>query len=151
CSVRRSRREGKSGLPADRRRTKTPGHREDIAMTDKSPSGPPPSCPSARPEMAGSVVFGVVGGTAAEPRLGSLDHPPPVPPATPPPAGPAPPGEVFRFAAPCAGSGCQPFDGARCRLAQRVASLLPVIDDRLPPCRLRPTCVWWQQEGVEAC
>jgi hypothetical protein len=120
-------------------------------MTDKNPSGPPLSCPSARPEMAGSVVIGVVGGSVAEPRLGYLEKPLPVTPEILALAGPAPPGEVFRFAAPCAGSGCQHFDGSHCRLAQRVVSLLPIVDDRLPPCHLRPTCVWWKQEGLAAC
>ncbi|HTQ79255.1 MAG TPA: nitrogen fixation protein [Thermoanaerobaculia bacterium] len=120
-------------------------------MTDESPSPPPPSCPSARPEMAQSVIFGVVGGTVAEPRVGYLEKALPVTPEILALSGPVAPGEVFRFAAPCAGGGCQHFDGARCRLAQRVVAELPVAVDRLPPCRLRPTCVWWKQEGVEAC
>jgi len=120
-------------------------------MTDKSPSAPSPHCPSARPEMAESVVFGVVGGTVAEPRLGYLEKPLPVTPEILALSGPVTPGEVFRFAAPCAGGGCQHFDGARCRLVERVVRLLPVVDDRLPPCQLRPTCVWWQQEGPAAC
>jgi len=109
------------------------------------------SCPSAQPEMAGSVVFGVVGGTVEEPRVGYLTQPLPASPEVLALAGAAPPGEVFRFGAPCAGAGCLHFDGAKCRLAQRIVQgLLPVVD-ALPPCHLRPTCLWWKQEGRAAC
>jgi hypothetical protein len=114
-------------------------------------TGAAPSCPSARPEMAGSVVFGVVGGTAEEPRVGYLAQPLPVSPEVLALAGPASAGEVFRFGAPCAGAGCLHFDGAKCQLAQRIVQgLLPVVD-ALPPCHLRPTCLWWRQEGKAAC
>jgi hypothetical protein len=110
-----------------------------------------PHCPSARPEMAGSVVFGVVNGTVEEPRVGYLSQPIPATPEVLALAGPASPGEVFRVGAPCAGAGCLHFDGGQCRLAQRIVQgLLPVVDT-LPPCHLRPTCVWWKQEGREAC
>ena len=34
-----------------------------------------PLCPSAQPEMEGSVVLGVVGGTSDEPRVGYLTEP----------------------------------------------------------------------------
>ena len=34
-----------------------------------------PLCPSAQPAMEGSVVFGVVGGTSDEPRVGYLTEP----------------------------------------------------------------------------
>ena len=43
----------------------------------------PPFCPSAQPSMEGAVVFGVVGGTASEPRVGYLTQPLPVTPAAP--------------------------------------------------------------------
>ena len=61
------------------------------------------------------------------------------------------PTEVFRFAAPCAGSGCRHFDGTDCRLAQRIVSMLPTVVDVLPACPLRSNCRWWQQEGKAAC
>jgi hypothetical protein len=112
---------------------------------------PPPLCPSAQPEMAGSLLFGVVGGTVAEPRLGYLREPQPVTAELLSLADPVPPTEVFRFAAPCAGAGCRHFEGTRCRLATRIVQLLPAAVAVLPPCRLRPHCRWWQQEGKEAC
>lgn len=110
-----------------------------------------PFCPSAQPEMAGSVVFGVVSGTVEEPQLAYLTEPQPVSDELLALAGPVKPTEVFRFAAPCAGHACQHFDGANCLLATRIVQLLPTAVERLPPCRLRPRCRWWQQEGKAAC
>ena len=43
------------------------------------------------------------------------------------------------------------FAENRCRLASRVVETLPEAVDGLPPCRIRPTCRWWQQEGKAAC
>jgi hypothetical protein len=108
-------------------------------------------CPSARPEMAGAVLHGIVGGTVAAPRIGYLVEPQPVTDALLALANPVSPTEVFRFAAPCAGAACVHFDGASCRLATRVVELLPSVVDSLPPCRIRPQCRWWQQEGRAAC
>jgi hypothetical protein len=117
------------------------------AVNDPSP----PLCPSAQPEMEDAVAFGVVGGTAEEPRLAYLNEPQPVTEELLHLSDPAKPTEVFRFAAPCAGSACQHFDGADCRLAKRVVKLLDTAVDALPPCRLRPRCRWWRQEGKAAC
>ena len=110
-----------------------------------------PLCPSAQPEMEDAVAFGVVGGTAEKPRLAYFNEPQPVTEELLYLSNPAKPTEVFRFAAPCAGSACQHFDGADCRLAKRVVKLLDTEVDALPPCRLRPRCRWWRQEGKEAC
>jgi hypothetical protein len=94
-----------------------------------------PLCPSAQPDMPGSMVFAVVGGTPSEPRL----------------VGPLVPTEVFRFAAPCMCSGCDHFENTRCRLVERAARLLPVVAADLPACTIRPDCRWWRQEGRAAC
>jgi len=120
-------------------------------MDDVVAINSPPLCPSARPEMEGSVLFGVVGGTAEEPRLAYLTEPHPVTDELLALSGPVTPTEVFRFAAPCAENACQHFDGSTCRLAARTARLLPPVVEVLPPCRLRPTCRWWRQEGRAAC
>ena len=108
-------------------------------------------CPSAQPEMAESIIFGVVGGTADEPQLAYLTEPRAVTDELLALSSPVQPTEVFRFAAPCAGNSCRHFDGSNCRLAARIVQLLPTVVEKLPPCRLRPTCRWWQQEGKEAC
>jgi hypothetical protein len=110
-----------------------------------------PLCPSAQPEMEDSVVIGVVGGTAEDPRLAYLKEPRPVTDDLLALSGPVKPTEVFRFAAPCAGGACQHFDGSDCRLAKRTVSMLPAAVNTLPPCRLRPRCRWWRQEGAAAC
>ena len=108
-------------------------------------------CPSARPEMKGAVVFGVIGGTVEEPRLVHLAAPQPVTEEVLALSGPVTPAEVFRFAAPCAGHACTHFDGQDCRLATRIVQILPAATSSLPPCQLRPECRWWQQEGRAAC
>ncbi len=110
-----------------------------------------PLCPSAQPEMEGAIVFGVIQGTAREPRLAHLVQPLPVTDDLLSMTGEASPTAVFRFAAPCAASACVHFAENRCRLASRVVETLPEAVDGLPPCRIRPTCRWWQQEGKAAC
>jgi hypothetical protein len=111
-----------------------------------------PLCPSAQPGMTGSVAFGVIDGTVEEPRLVHLTRALPVTDELLALSGPVAPTEVFRFAAPCAGNSCQHFDGNDCRLVTRIVQLLPsVTGGELPPCSLRPTCRWWQQEGKAAC
>jgi hypothetical protein len=120
-------------------------------MGNISAAGTPPLCPSAQPEMADSVVFGLIGGTDEEPRLGYLVELRTVTDELLALTAPVKPTEVFRFAAPCAGNSCQHFDGSDCRLAKRIVQLLPAAEEMLPPCRLRPSCRWWQQEGKAAC
>ncbi|AUB35003.1 hypothetical protein COO91_00851 [Nostoc flagelliforme CCNUN1] len=93
----------------------------------------PPLCPSAKPEMEGSVVFGVVGGTVEEPRLHHLIKPQPVTEDLLALSSPVAPTEIFRFAAPCASNACQHFDGSKCRLATKIVHLLPKVVDELPP------------------
>jgi hypothetical protein len=111
----------------------------------------PLSCPSARPDTEDSVVFGVVGGTVAEPRVGYLQRPMAATADLLALAAPADPAAVFRFGGRCAEGACRHFDGARCSLAHRLVQLLPVVTDRLPSCALRPTCRWWREEGPAAC
>jgi hypothetical protein len=110
-----------------------------------------PLCPSAQPNMPGSIVFGIVSGTVDEPQVAYLTQLLPVTDDVIALTAPVTPTEVFRFAAPCAGNACSHFDGAKCRLAQRVAANLEPAVSGLPPCRLRPQCRWWQQEGKAAC
>ena len=114
-------------------------------------AGRPLLCPSAPPDKTDGVAFGVVQGTADEPRLRHLAEPQPVTDELLHLAAPARPTEVFRFAAPCAGSSCQHFDGSSCRLVSRVVKLLPAVTDDLPPCLIRPSCRWWREQGRNAC
>jgi hypothetical protein len=108
-------------------------------------------CPSARPTLDHSVVFGVVGGTADAPRIIYLKQVQPVTEALIAKVQPVTPAEVFRTASACETKSCQHFDGANCRLATQVAEQFPAVLTQLPPCAIRRDCRWWQQEGKAAC
>jgi hypothetical protein len=108
-------------------------------------------CPSAQPDMDRALLIGVVGGTASEPHVSYLSEPQPISDDLLALASPVEPTEVFRVAAPCAEGGCQHFDGAQCRLAAKVSRRLPPSITKLPPCRIRPNCRWWREQGRAAC
>lgn len=120
-------------------------------MKDNSEAVSVALCPSAQPEMQGSVIFGVIGGSVERPQVGYLAAPRPVADEPLIAELPVHPTEVFRIAAPCAGTACQHFDGANCHLATRTVQLLPVAASSAPPCAIRGDCRWWRQEGKEAC
>lgn len=108
-------------------------------------------CPSAQPEMEGSVVLGVLETTSTGQRLAWLEQPQPVTPELLAQTGEVDPRQIFRFAARCEENRCVHFNGQDCQLATRIVQILPVAVEALPPCRLRPTCRWHQQEGRAAC
>jgi hypothetical protein len=108
-------------------------------------------CPSAQPDQPGAMAIGVIGGTATEPRVTYLRSPLPVVQALLDLASPVEPTEVFRFAAPCAQSACQHFANEECSLVTKITRLVNGTDYGVPPCRIRPRCRWWNQEGVSAC
>jgi hypothetical protein len=110
-------------------------------------------CPSAQPDWEGARVIGVVGGTPERPETAYLDQAQPVTQEILDLAGPVAPAEVFRFAAPCANSGCGHYDGKehKCRLAEKTVRWVEQAVDSLPKCSIRPSCRWWQQEGPAAC
>ncbi len=109
------------------------------------------SCPSAQAEMEGAAVFAIIQGTATEPRAAYLDRLVPLTPEIAAHAAPFGPTEVFRLSAPCAAHRCLHFGDGRCSLASRLVRLAPPVVTSPPPCALRPNCMWWPQEGVEAC
>lgn len=108
-------------------------------------------CPSAQPQVAGSMAFGVVGGTAGKPRVAWIEKPVPVTDELLALTGSVPPTQVLRIAAPCQEKACCHFDGRDCRLATRLVQLIPVVTESLPACRIRPDCRWFLQEGSAAC
>lgn len=108
-------------------------------------------CPSAQPDMSGAIVLGVVGGDAEAARLGYLNEKLPVTDDLLALTGPIKPTKVFRFAAHCEERACRHFDGTLCRLASRIVEFLPAVTDALPPCPIRKTCRWFDQEGKAAC
>lgn len=110
-------------------------------------------CPSANHKEPGAVLFAVVAGTAEQPEVAYLDETQAITDELLAMAAPVDPTEVFRFAAPCAKTGCQHFNGeqATCQLAAKVVKLVPIAVNKLAPCAIRSTCRWWQQEGVAGC
>jgi hypothetical protein len=108
-------------------------------------------CPSAQPEMEGSRVLGVVGGTAEHPELAYLNQYLPVSNELVAMAAPVKPTQVMRFAAPCQERKCCHFDGMNCNLATRIVQIMPAVTEALPPCLIRATCRWYVQEGRLAC
>ena len=119
-------------------------------MPEKSPTGATLNCPSSHPGKQGAFAYGIVSGTAEAPQLRYLPAPIPLGNVTDA-------AEVAfvttkaRIAAPCDGRLCSNFDGVGCRLPKQIVTALPVVADAPPRCILRPTCVWFHQEGVEAC
>jgi len=110
-----------------------------------------PRCPSAEPEMEGAAVFAIIQGTVEEPRAAYLDRLVPLTPEIAATTAPIAPTEVFRLSAPCAARGCQHFDQGRCGLVNRLVQIVPSVVSIAPQCALRASCMWWLQEGVEAC
>jgi hypothetical protein len=108
-------------------------------------------CPSAQPDWPGAVAFGIVGGTATDPRVGYLETTQPVSEQLLKLAEPVTAPEVFRFAASCLHGACLHFQDNTCTLVQRVVKLLPEVTLELPDCAIRESCRWWRQEGAVAC
>lgn len=108
-------------------------------------------CPSAQADWQDSVAIGVVGGTAAEPRVSHFPDALPVDEDLLTLVEAVTPGEVLRIAAPCLCSGCMHYDDDTCHLAERIVDVLPPVTRRLPRCSIRPRCRWWRQEGPAAC
>lgn len=108
-------------------------------------------CPSAQPGMDRATVLGLIQQDGGRPVVAYLNERLPATPDVLALSKPLKPTEVFRIAATCAENKCPHFDGADCRLATRVATMLPAVVDRLPPCTIRKECRWYSQEGEAAC
>jgi hypothetical protein len=108
-------------------------------------------CPSAQPGMADVRILGIAAGSIDAPRLAYLNETVAATPEILAQAAPLNPGEIFRLAARCEATRCTHFDGERCQLATRIVKLLPEVSEKLPPCTIRSTCRWHQQEGAAAC
>jgi hypothetical protein len=109
-------------------------------------------CPSGTTIDSKAQIFGVLtSSNGTEFRVGYLRTTVPATPEALSSAAPAKPTEVFRAAVTCAGRGCSHFDGANCRLAARVATMLQPVVSTLPKCAIRSQCRWFRQEGRPAC
>jgi hypothetical protein len=108
-------------------------------------------CPSARPSMPGSQVFGLNCGTVPAPHVDYLERSLPASGKVMALCGSTDPAQVFRFAAFCERHACREFDGTDCRVGKRLVTLLPTVVNSLPRCAIRPVCRWFHQEGKAAC
>jgi hypothetical protein len=108
-------------------------------------------CPSADVEMPGSVIFGLVVGTPAEPHVVHLDRVKQIPQELLDLDSPVKPAEIFRIAATCIENSCVHFDGSNCRLTARIVDGLDEVAEQIPACAIRANCRWWHQEGKSAC
>lgn len=109
------------------------------------------TCPSARPDQDGAQVFGVVGGSVTEPRVGYLEKALPATAELLAASAPVTPEEVFRISGRCAEDACVHFQEGGCSLGARLVSLgMPVVG-KAPRCAVRATCRWWAENGVSAC
>ncbi|HET9640985.1 MAG TPA: hypothetical protein VFP12_17470 [Allosphingosinicella sp.] len=111
----------------------------------------PLSCPSAQPDMVDARIFGVVAGTAEEPRVAYLKADAVVTDEMLEELGDLKPTQVFRYTARCEESRCAQFDNGCCSLGKRIAEMLPVVTEALPSCQIRPTCRWYAEIGRPAC
>lgn len=108
-------------------------------------------CPSYTPRGPGSGwVFGVVAGDSDRPEMIPLESPEPVTEEIFEMVAPFHPSEVFRIAAPCVEGRCKNFGEGTCHLARHTAEA-PQRAEKLKPCPIRSRCLWWDQEGAEAC
>jgi hypothetical protein len=105
--------------------------------------------------MAGARIFGVLSAEAGVPRVAYLQPGVRVPKSilvklqlAEPSVEPT---EIFRFVASCEEHRCTHFDGARCRLGERVARQLEPVVDTLPPCQIRASCRWFAEQGRQVC
>lgn len=108
-------------------------------------------CPSAQPDMKGARVFGVLSGSEEAPRVAYLKPGARIAQSMLARLGNVAPTQVFRFAATCEEGRCTHFDGARCKLGERVATQLVSVVDTLPPCQIRASCRWFAEQGGAVC
>ena len=121
--------------------------REIVPMEDK-----PLLCPNAQPDMEGSRIIGVIGGTVGTAKgVAFLNEHLAASDELLSGAAPARPTEVFRFAAHCEEWACRHYDGAKCHLATRLIQIMPIVTNTLPTCLIRSQCRWFEQEGKSAC
>ena len=110
-------------------------------------------CPSSRPEMKQSKIFGIITGTFENPTVKYLKEPITTPNEITTLPLPVAPTEMFRFVAPCVQKKCHHFKEGECGVAKRIVERIPSTEDKQIEikCSIRPSCRWWKQEGWNAC
>jgi hypothetical protein len=129
----------------------TPAAAADASQAAAALTLSPFSCPSAQPDMHEARVFGLLSGSAEQPRVAYLKQEAVIPAEAVPDTGDLKAIEVFRFAARCEEGRCAQYADGRCSLGQRLVDGLDEVVDSLPSCTIRPTCRWYAEQGRAAC
>ena len=108
-------------------------------------------CPSARPDMPGAKIIGVVRHDHETPAVDYFAEAVDVTAELLRLAAPVEPMEIYRFAADCQEGACSHWARSECSLIERVADLVPAASLVLPPCGIRPECRWFAQRRAAAC
>jgi hypothetical protein len=110
------------------------------------------TCPSA-PCEEGSILIGIVG---RDNRVGYVNPPLPLNESFMEQvhSRSRTPQERFRFASPCTEGRCVQWTGDRCGVIELVLAQSSDVNtdaESLPPCGIRASCRWFEQEGRSAC
>ncbi len=108
-------------------------------------------CPSAEPQMADAVIFGLVTDEAGPAKIGYLDRRVPITGEALTLAEPVGAAHIFRMAATCAKSGCRNYGDGKCQAAVRMTAVLEEVVSPVPACAIRRFCAWWHEQGRAAC
>lgn len=109
-----------------------------------------PLCPSAPLAAEGARIIGVVT-NRRQAQVQYLEKPVPPSARVLSVINGVRPDAVLRMAAPCAAAGCHHYQEGKCRLVNRVVEHLQTAETSIPKCPIRKDCVWFAQQGVEAC
>ena len=108
-------------------------------------------CPSSNPYFDNAKIIGVVEDKGEGSRVTFLPIPVNVTKDLLGHQNAARFGEVLRVAAKCVEAACAHFREQNCILAKKIVVTIDAEIDQIPICSIRSHCVWWNQEGRQAC
>jgi len=112
-----------------------------------------PLCPSTTGDAQDPWIIGFIG---ADGTVASISPPISLTEEMRASLGPRPE-RMFRLAGPCIASKCANWEGDGCgligRMRQEVGHVAAAAgpEGALPCCGIRAACVWWRQDGPDAC
>ena len=112
-----------------------------------------PVCPSTTGDAPDARIIGFINASG---KVGTIAPPIALTDAMRASLGPQPE-RVFRLAGRCLSAGCNQWSGTECGLIGRmradpgVRQAATDAASPLPQCGIRADCVWWRQDGPEAC
>jgi hypothetical protein len=112
-----------------------------------------PTCPSTTGDAPDARIIGFINPSG---KVGTIAPPIALTDEMRASVGPQPE-RFFRLAGRCLGAGCTQWTGSACGLIGRMRQEIegsPVATETsgpLPRCGIRADCVWWAQDGAQAC